>query len=126
PILLGEGRQVTGHHLRGYWRDIGTPDSLVGANLDAVRGRIHRLLPKGGGLGEPPAFVHPTAELGEDVAFDGPVVIGAGARVGSGTRLSHAVLLPGAVVPPGALVHGGLLGAKGRPATALVSSAGAG
>ncbi|MGW8526561.1 MULTISPECIES: nucleotidyltransferase family protein [Nocardiopsidaceae] len=131
PVLMAGGRRVSGHPLRGYWRDIGTPDSLLGANLDAVSGRIPRLLPEGSGAGgpgsgEPPVFVHPTAELGEDVVFRGPVVIGAGTRVGSGAGLSHTVLLPGAVVPPGALVHGGLIGARDRRDAGPLPEAGAG
>ncbi|MCG5211979.1 nucleotidyltransferase family protein [Streptosporangium soli] len=123
PALLAEGRRVTGHHLAGYWRDIGTPASLVAANLDAVNGRIPRLSTGRPGLRSPasadgPAvFVHPTAELAAGVEFGGPAVVGAGARIGAGAWLCDSVVLPGAVVPAGAVLHGGLLGTTGLGTT---------
>jgi mannose-1-phosphate guanylyltransferase len=110
PALMAAGRRVAGHPLEGYWRDIGTPASLVAANLDAVTGRIPRL------AADRPVtsvFVHPTARLDGGVEFGGPAVIGAGAHVGSGAWLSDSVVLPGAVVPAGAGVHGGLFGTTG-------------
>ena len=40
PDLLAAGERVTAHRLGGYWRDVGTPASLMAARRDAREGRI--------------------------------------------------------------------------------------
>jgi mannose-1-phosphate guanylyltransferase len=40
PALLDARASVRGHRLEGYWRDVGTPESLAAANRDARAGTI--------------------------------------------------------------------------------------
>ncbi|MEV7360407.1 nucleotidyltransferase family protein [Kitasatospora sp. NPDC091276] len=40
PALMAAGERVGAHRLTGYWRDVGTPDSLREAGEDAGRGLI--------------------------------------------------------------------------------------
>ena len=40
PALIAAGHRVGAHRLTGYWRDIGTPESLAAARRDAAAGRI--------------------------------------------------------------------------------------
>lgn len=40
PALLAGGRRVTARRLSGYWRDVGTEESLRAAERDASAGRI--------------------------------------------------------------------------------------
>ena len=40
PALIAAGHRVGAHRLTGYWRDIGTPESLAAARRDASSGRI--------------------------------------------------------------------------------------
>ena len=114
PALLAAGERLSGHRLDGYWRDVGTPASLLAANRDALEGRIPWLRGTPPGFrdagGPAPAYVHPTASLGAGVTFEGPAVVGAGARVGTEARLADAVVLPGAVVPARSMVVGGIVG----------------
>jgi mannose-1-phosphate guanylyltransferase len=112
PILLGSGGVVAARYLTGYWRDIGTPQALLEANLEAV----DRQAQLSGGNADFPAaraVVHPAARVAGDARLGGRVVIGAGAVVESGACIAETVLLPGARVPRGAVVLGGLLGAAG-------------
>lgn len=113
PALLARGVRVTGHELRGYWRDVGALSSYRAANRDALEGKVPDLTPASPGQSAPgwapPYYVHPDAEVAAGVEIEGAVVVGAGARLGSGARVADALVLPGAIVPPGALVLGGVL-----------------
>lgn len=47
PALIAAGERVGAHRLTGYWRDVGTPQSLRAANEDAKRGLIPWIAPVG-------------------------------------------------------------------------------
>jgi len=47
PALIADGRPVRAHRLSGYWRDIGSPESLRAAEQDAAAGNIPWLSPTG-------------------------------------------------------------------------------
>jgi mannose-1-phosphate guanylyltransferase len=57
-------------------------------------------------------LVGPGAEIADDARLEGPLVIGAGARIGSGAIVKESVLLPGAVVPEQAMVVGSIVGRR--------------
>jgi mannose-1-phosphate guanylyltransferase len=96
PRLIGRGlyAQVGS----GRWRDIGTPDSYLAANLE-------RMPP--GGLVDPAADVDPSANVTESV-------VGAAARIGAGARIDRSVVLPDARVPEGAQFEHAVVGRDGR------------
>jgi mannose-1-phosphate guanylyltransferase len=108
PPLLAAGR-VRGVVAGGWWDDLGTPERYLRANLDLLAGRA-RLAPLPGadplaGLssaGPANAWVAPGAWLDADVAMEGPVLIGRGARVEA-----RACLGPGAVLGEGVTVGRG-------------------
>lgn len=64
------------------WRDIGTPEAYLKAVFDALRKEGETI------------FIHPTAEVSENVSLDGCVVIEKGSVIGDGVFLRNAVLLP--------------------------------
>jgi mannose-1-phosphate guanylyltransferase len=92
PRLVGEGLHARLD--RGRWRDIGTPESYLAANLE--------LMPAGG-------LVDPAARIAADADVAGSVV-GPGVEVAGETRVREAVLLEGARVGPGATVAGCIVG----------------
>jgi NDP-sugar pyrophosphorylase family protein len=130
PALLAAGSAVAGHRLDGYWRDVGTPASLLAANRDALEGRIPSLRGARPGLrdveGSVPVFVHPSAVVETGATLEGSVVVGSGARVGTEAWVADAVILPEAVVPARTVAIGGIVAAApgldrvGRPAPAVV------
>jgi glucose-1-phosphate adenylyltransferase len=101
PRLVAEGR-VAEYRLKGYWRDVGTPDSYHNAHMD--------LLESGKGLDlddpawpiftlaphRPPAHIHPEAKNLNSLVSPGSEVRG---------TIEHSVLGPGVVVAPGAVVR---------------------
>jgi mannose-1-phosphate guanylyltransferase len=95
PRLVGSG--LYAQRQDGRWSDIGTPESYLAANLDALTG-------EGG--------VHPDAEVAAGATVTRSV-IGPGASVGAGARVCESVLLAGAHVAEGAVVERQVLDADG-------------
>jgi mannose-1-phosphate guanylyltransferase len=97
PHLVGAGLYARSSD--GYWRDIGTPESYLSANLERM--------PAGG-------LIDPTAEVDPGARVTGSVV-GPGCRVEAGARVSASVLLAGAVVAGGRTVDNQVVGTTGEP-----------
>jgi mannose-1-phosphate guanylyltransferase len=97
PLLIGAGLYARSSD--GYWRDIGTPESYLAANLERM---------PSGGLVDPSARVDPDADVAGSV-------VGPGCRVEAGARVSGSVLLEGAVVTAGRTVENRVMGSDGEP-----------
>ena len=96
--------QLVGHGLfaltdEGAWRDIGTPESFLAANLE-------RMPP--GGLVDPSAVVDPGAVVEASV-------VGPGCRIEAGARVVSSVILAGALVAGGMTVDNQVVGTSGEP-----------
>ncbi|HET6850580.1 MAG TPA: NDP-sugar synthase [Gaiellales bacterium] len=96
PRLIGRGLYAWADD--GRWRDIGTPESYLAANLE-------RMPP--GGVTDPSAQVDPSADVTESV-------VGPRARVGGGARIHRSVVLPGADVAPESAFEQAVIGRDGR------------
>ena len=104
PELVGRGLICV--HSDGYWRDIGTLESFLTANADAVAGRVHTRL----GGAEAAILVDGSARVDADAVLIAPVLIAAGAVVGAGARVGpDTVIGEGATVGPNATVQGSVL-----------------
>lgn len=111
PAMLAAGRVVVGHLDQSYWRDVGTPEALVAASADLVRG-----------VATSPAYRHaPAQRLVQDGArvdasarVGAGSVVGPGATVAAGAAVDGSVLMPGARVGPGATVVASVLGHDAR------------
>lgn len=107
PSLVSEDAGLFARALDGYWKDIGTPGNLLGANLDALNGDYRT-----GAIAEP----GPRTSLIADSATieDGAQVItsciGERAHVADGAIVKRSVLLPGVTVAGGARVTASILG----------------
>ena len=139
---------LTGGELRcvrddGYWRDIGTLESYLAANADAIGGAVRTRIPGGADavLVDDDALVAPTARLIPPVLIGpaatiaagaevGPsAVIGAGGAVGADAVVRASVLLDGAQVAARAHVERSAIGADalvGERASVVDSALGTG
>jgi mannose-1-phosphate guanylyltransferase len=97
PRIVGAGLYALADE--GAWRDIGTPESFLAANLD-------RMPP--GGLVDPTADVDPTASVERSV-------VGPDCRIGAGARVRDSVILAGALVAEGMTVDNQVVGRTGEP-----------
>lgn len=118
PALLNDGKKLLAYKFKGYWKDVGTIDSLWEANMD--------LLDKKNGLDLDdrtwtiytedvptlPQFISKEASIKRAFITQGCIVEGevqnsvlfTGAKVGPGAKVIDSVLMPGAVVEEGAVV----------------------
>ena len=124
PAMLRSGEVMAAYRFSGYWKDVGTLESLWDANMDM-------LSPQSGldlldeswpiyarSVNAPPAFLgqqsqvrHSAINRGSDL--EGTVensVLSAGVQVAPNARVSYSVLLPGVVVEGGAVVEYAILG----------------
>lgn len=131
PAMLAAGEPMAAYRFAGYWKDVGTLESLWDANMDM-------LSPESGldlldeswpiyarSVNMPPAFLgrqasitHSAFNRGSDI--EGTVensVLSPNVTVGAGARISYSVLLPGATVEPGAVVEYAILGEDCRIGT---------
>ena len=124
PYCHGNGKKVCAYDFKGYWKDVGTLESLWDANMDM-------LSPSSGldlqdeswpiyarSVNEPPTFIGHNARMSHCAINRGSVIEGVaensvlspGVVVGEGARVTYSVLLPGTVVEPGAVVEYAILG----------------
>ena len=124
PNMLDAGEKMVAYRFEGYWKDVGTLDSLWDANMDMLSPASGlNLLDKewpiyGRTPSCPPAFVGEHSDVGNSAIAKGCVIEGevknsvlsVGVTVKEGAQVSYSVLMPGAVVEEGAVVQYAILG----------------
>lgn len=124
PAMLRAGEKMAAYRFAGYWKDVGTLDSLWDANMDMLlpgsglnlldrSWRIYSRTPSC-----PPAFVGKNADVGNSVMAKGCQILGEvknsvlsyNTTVGEGASVSYSVVMPGAVIEDGARVEYAIVG----------------
>ena len=124
PAMLNAGERMAAYRFEGYWKDVGTLESLWDANMDM-------LAPESGldlldeswpiyakSLSMPTAFLGKHAQVNHSAfnrgsELNGCVensVLSAGVTVEEGARVSYSVLMPGVTVRAGAVVEYAIVG----------------
>jgi glucose-1-phosphate adenylyltransferase len=122
--MLGNKEKLIAYRFKGYWKDVGTLESLWDANMDM-------LSPASGldlidsswpiyarSVNAPSTFVDASATVTHSAVNRGCEIYGAienavlspNVTVGAGAKVSYSVLLPGAKVEEGAVVEYAILG----------------
>ncbi len=118
PAFLNEGRKLVAWKFKGYWKDVGTIDSLWEANMDLLSSENELNLDDTTwkiyteDASALPAYIGPeasveTAYLTQGSEIDGEVkrsVIFTDTVVEAGAKVIDSVLMPGAKVAAGAVV----------------------
>ena len=119
PAMLGNDERLFAYRFEGYWRDVGTIDSLWEANMDILDevGDLNladdswRIYSRNPNL--PAARVGADAQLDDCMIAEGCEVDGEvkhsllfqGVRVGAGARIIDSVIMRGAKIAEGAVVE---------------------
>ncbi|WP_101789387.1 mannose-1-phosphate guanyltransferase [Nonomuraea indica] len=104
PRLLDAGAPIYGYVADGYWEDVGTHESYLKAQADALSGRVR--LDLGGFELSPGVWVAESASVDPDAVLKGPLLVGDYAKVEAGAELREfTVLGNNAVVREGAFLH---------------------
>ena len=123
PCLLNDKKTLAAYKFKGYWKDVGTIDSLWEANMDLIDSRNEL------NLNDPawkiytedtsalPQYIGPNAKvnkafLTQGCGVEGEVhhsVLFTGCKVGEGAKIIDSVLMPGVEVAAGAVVQRALV-----------------
>ena len=123
PAMLEGGERMFAYRFEGYWKDVGTIESLWEANLDLLNPhvpldlsdptwKIYSRTP-----GMPPHYLAPTAQVQNSILAEGCSVSGkveysvifSGVTIEEGAEIVDSILMPGTVVRRGARVQYAIL-----------------
>ena len=129
PNLLNAGHKMMAYTFDGYWKDVGTIDSLWEANMELlgkepefnIRGdERSRIYARNSAL--PSSFIDEDAKIYNSFVAEGSEVYGTvrhsvisvGCTIGEGALVEDSVVMPGVVIEPGAIVRHAILGENSR------------
>ena len=115
PAMLEAGERMFAYPFEGYWKDVGTIDSLWEANMDLLDPKVTLDLNDVYSRNPmmPPHYLSKDAKLQNSLVADGCNVCGnvefsilfAGATVAKGATVNSSIIMPGAVIEEGAVVQ---------------------
>ncbi len=119
PAMLAAGERMFAYRFEGYWKDVGTIDSLWEANMDLLNPKIPldlsdsewKIYSRNPGL--PPHYIGETAEvensmISEGSNIDGKVdfsVLFSGVTVEEGAEIRDSIIMPGSRICKDAVVQ---------------------
>ena len=119
PAMLADNQRMFAYPFEGYWKDVGTIDSLWEANMDILNPKMSLELDDPGWRiyartrALPPHFINGRATVQNSLVSEGCFVDGevtdsvlfSGAVVEEGAVIRDSVIMPGAVIKKGAVVQ---------------------
>ena len=124
PAMLNDKQVMVAYNFEGYWKDVGTIESLWEANMDLLsvpmpidlhdkKWRIYGRAPTC-----PPTYIGAQGDVGNSAIAKGCTVLGevknsvlsTGTCVDEGAEVSYSVVMPGAVIGKGAKVSYAIIG----------------
>ena len=119
PTMLNEGQRMYAYDFAGYWKDVGTIESLWEANMDLLEDPLPidlhdkkwRVYARNPGLA--PHFIAEGGSVKNSLITEGCEVFGrvdhsvlfAGVTIMEGAVIEDAVIMPGATIERGAIVR---------------------
>ncbi len=129
PNLLNSGHKLMAYTFDGYWKDVGTIDSLWEANMELlgknpefnIRGdERFKISARNNAL--PSSYIDEEAETVNCFIAEGSEVYGTvrhsiisiGCTIGKDALVEDSVVMPGVVIEPGAIVRHAILGENSK------------
>ncbi len=119
PSMLAAGETMVAYRFEGYWKDVGTIESLWEANMDLLNPKVPldlsdmewRIYSRNPGL--PPHYVAAGAVVENSMISEGGNIYGnvdfsvlfAGVTIEEGAEIRDSIIMPGAIIKKGAKVH---------------------
>lgn len=126
PLMLKANCRMFAYPFKGYWRDVGTVESLWQANMDLLTDkpklnlndpiwRIYSVNPS-----QPPQYIAPNAMVTSSLVSEGCVVFGEvnnsilfpGVVIGEGTKVSNSVIMPNVKLGANVRVEKAIIGVE--------------
>lgn len=124
PALLENGEKIFAYRFEGYWKDVGTIDSLWEANMDLLSPTVTLDLydPNwkifSSNISRAPHIIGKNAKIQNSMVTNGCVIDGSvefsmisgGVTIEEGAVVTSSILMPGATVKSGAVVEYAIVG----------------
>ena len=123
PTMLGDGQRMCAYPFEGYWKDVGTIDSLWEANMDLLNPNVPldvwdenwKIYSRT--AGQPPHHISSQAHVENSMITEGCEVEGevdfsvlfSNVKVRPGAVVRDSIVMPGCVIEEGAQVHYAIL-----------------
>lgn len=124
PDMLNNKEVMVAYPFEGYWKDVGTLDSLWEANMDLLNPNIPidlydpewKMYSRNPIM--PPQYIGPDAVVENSMITDGCVVDGTvdfsiiseGVKIEAGATVTDSIIMPGSVIKSGAIVEYAIVG----------------
>jgi glucose-1-phosphate adenylyltransferase len=124
PAMLADGKRMAAYPFEGYWKDVGTIDSLWESNLDLLNPKINidlndpswRIYSRT--RGSAPHYVGKDALIQNSIVTEGCDIEGTvdfsvlfgGVTVEEGAVIHDSIIMPGTVIKKGALIEYAIVG----------------
>ncbi len=119
PAMHEAGERLFAYGFDGYWKDVGTIDSLWEANLDLLNPKVNIDLSDttwkiyGRGTNSAPQYISDTAKVENSIVTAGSEIEGKidysvlfnDVQVEEGAYVDYSIIMPGAVIKKGAVVQ---------------------
>ncbi len=119
PAMLAAGQRMFAYEFNGYWKDVGTIESLWESNMDLLNPNVEldlnddnwKIYSRNPVL--PPHYIADSARVQNSLISDGCNIYGqidftvifAGVHIGKGAIVKDSIIMPGAVIHEGAKVQ---------------------
>ncbi|OPJ56687.1 glucose-1-phosphate adenylyltransferase [Clostridium oryzae] len=126
PSMLNMGKKLMAYPFKGYWKDVGTVESLWEANMDLIKDdnklnihdnnwKIYSVNPI-----RPAQYIGPKAEVKGSVVVEGCVVFGQvistvlfhGVYVGKNSKIIDSVIMPNAKIGDNVTIRKAIIGSN--------------
>ena len=119
PAMLAAGERMFAYRFEGYWKDVGTIDSLWEANMDLLNPKVPldlsdsewKIYSRNPGL--PPHYIGDSAQVENSMISEGRTLYGpmdfsvlfSGVTVEEGAEIRDSIIMPGSRICRGAVVQ---------------------
>ncbi len=126
PMMLADNKRLFAYRFEGYWKDVGTIDSLWEANMDLINPNIPidlydptwKIYSRNPVM--PPQSIGKNAKIQNSMVTEGCVIDGTvdfsmisdGVTIEEGATVTDSILMPGSVVKTGAVVEYAIIGER--------------
>lgn len=124
PAMLRDDQRLFAYTFEGYWKDVGTLDSLWEANMDLLSPSVpldlydknFKIYTRNSGM--PPQYIGNNAEVENSMIAEGSTINGkvdfsiifSGAKIEEGATVNYSIVMPGTVIKKGAVVEYSIVG----------------
>ncbi|OGD15396.1 glucose-1-phosphate adenylyltransferase [Candidatus Atribacteria bacterium RBG_19FT_COMBO_35_14] len=126
PAMLGAGVKLYAYPFKGYWKDVGTIESLWQANMDLLKidnelnlfdkdWKIYSVNPL-----QPPQYVSRESKVVNSMISEGCKIFGTvvnsvlspGVQIGKGVYVSDTVIMRNAIIRENTIIHRSIIGSR--------------